>query len=197
MLRLSSALKDPGQGFTFGRNRERCDICFTADPGRRLSNIHFRIYVNEYGSVLLEDQSTNGTVVDNKLLRRRGEPHADERPFTRRTLESGSTIKIVMHENKWDLIFLVRIPRREGEYEDAYMRNVEPYLQRLNGVDDVNKTIGPGPTGHVRHSTLSFITYTATKPSQGASLRSHEGTRAEQPSQENTEHPEAIEPSSP
>jgi pSer/pThr/pTyr-binding forkhead associated (FHA) protein len=119
-----------------------------------LSNIHFRIYVNEYGSVLLEDQSTNGTVVDNMLLRRRTEPNTNERPLTRRILESGSTIKIVMHENKWDLVFLVRIPRREGEYEEAYMRNVEPYLHRLNGTDDLNKTIGPGPTGHVRHFTL-------------------------------------------
>ncbi|KAJ8117885.1 hypothetical protein ONZ43_g4104 [Nemania bipapillata] len=149
VLRLSSALKDPSLGFTFGRNRERCDICFFADPGKRLSNIHFRIYVNEYGSVLLEDQSTNGTVVDNKLLRLRTEPNSKERPVTRRILESGSTIKIVMHENKWDLVFLARIPRREGEYEDAYMRNVESYLQRLNGIDDVNKTISPGPTGHV------------------------------------------------
>ncbi|KAI1133525.1 Pkinase-domain-containing protein [Nemania abortiva] len=147
VLRLSSDLKDPHQGFTFGRNRERCDISFTFDPGKRLSNIHFRIYVNSYGSVLLEDQSTNGTVVDNKLLRRGTDTNNDR--HRKRTLESGSTIKIVMHESKWDLIFLVRIPRREGEYEDAYMRNVGPYLLRLNGVDDVNKTIGPGPTGHV------------------------------------------------
>ncbi|KAJ8129198.1 hypothetical protein O1611_g4434 [Lasiodiplodia mahajangana] len=149
VLRLSSTLKDPRLGFTFGRNRERCDICFTIDPGKRLSNIHFRIYVNSYGSVLLEDQSTNGTVVDNKLLRRGQDTNTVERTYKRRTLESGSTIKIVMHENKWDLLFLVRIPRREGDYEDAYMRNVTPYLLRLNGVDDVNKTIGPGPTGHV------------------------------------------------
>ncbi|KAI0109649.1 Pkinase-domain-containing protein [Nemania sp. FL0031] len=152
VLRLSSTLKDPKQGFTFGRNRDRCDICFTIDPGKRLSNIHFRIYVNNYGSVLLEDQSTNGTVVDNKLLRRGQDTNTTERTYKRRTLESGSTIKIVMHENKWDLLFLVRIPRREGEYEDAYMKNVAPYLLRLNGVDsvdDVNKTIGPGPTGHV------------------------------------------------
>ncbi|KAI1180590.1 Pkinase-domain-containing protein [Nemania sp. FL0916] len=150
VLRLSSALKDPSLGFAFGRNKERCDICFSLDPGRRLSNIHFRIYVNGYGSVLLEDQSTNGTVVDTKLLRRRPDPKDTDPPSTRRTLESGSTIKIVMHEPKWDLTFMVRIPRRDGEYEDAYMRNVESYLLRLNGADDVNKTIGPGPSGHVQ-----------------------------------------------
>ncbi|GAW12282.1 hypothetical protein ANO14919_016450 [Xylariales sp. No.14919] len=149
VLRLSSTLKDPRLGFTFGRNRSRCDICFASDPAKRLSNIHCRIYVNSYGSVLLEDQSTNGTVVDTKLLRKRPDPNSADLPSTRRTLESGSTIKIVMHENKFDLIFLVRIPRRDGEYEEAYMRNVEPYLLKLNGADDVNKTIGPGPNGHV------------------------------------------------
>ncbi|KAI0489605.1 Pkinase-domain-containing protein [Xylaria cf. heliscus] len=149
VLRLSSPLKDPRLGFTFGRNRTRCDLCFANDPGRRLSNIHFRIYVNSYGSVLLEDQSTNGTVVDTKLLRKRPDPNTIGLPSTRRTLESGSTIKVVMMEDQCDLIFLVRIPRREGEYEDAYMRNIEPYLLRLNGGDDPNKTIGPGPSGHV------------------------------------------------
>ncbi|KAI3337865.1 hypothetical protein F4824DRAFT_462002 [Ustulina deusta] len=155
VLRLSSALKDPRLGFTFGRNRGRCDICFAFDPAKRLSNIHCRIYVNSHGSVLLEDQSTNGTVVDTKLLRKRPDPNSAEPPSTRRMLESGSVIKIVMHENKFDLSFLVRIPRRDGEYEDAYMRNVGLYLIKLNGGDDddddndVNKTIGPGPSGHV------------------------------------------------
>ncbi|KAK5628207.1 hypothetical protein RRF57_003922 [Xylaria bambusicola] len=154
VLRLSSNLKDPRLGFTFGRNRTRCDICFAHDPAKRLSNIHCRIYVNNHGSVLLEDQSTNGTVVDGKLLRKRPDPHCVEPPSTRRTLESGSVIKIVMTENRYDLNFLVRIPRRDGDYEEAYMRNVVPYMIRLNGGvddddDDMNKTIGPGPGGHV------------------------------------------------
>ncbi|KAI1304695.1 hypothetical protein F5Y03DRAFT_165568 [Xylaria venustula] len=155
VLRLSSAVKNPHLGFTFGRNRSRCDICFVFDPNKRLSNIHCRIYVNNHGLVLLEDLSTNGTVVDTTLLRKRSDPTSADPPSTRRTLESGSVIKIVMHENKFDLAFLVRIPRRDEEHEeDAYMRNVGPYLTRLNGgndVDenDVNKTIGPGPGGHV------------------------------------------------
>ncbi|KAI0404939.1 Pkinase-domain-containing protein [Xylaria palmicola] len=150
VLRLSSDLTDPCLGFTFGRNASRCDIAFAVDPARRLSNIHFRIYVNNYGSVLLEDQSTNGTIVDAKLLRKRPSSNPPGPVLVRRTIESGSTIKIVMRETASDLEFLVRIPRREGEYEDAYMRNVQEYLLRLNGIDDVNKTIGPGPTGHVQ-----------------------------------------------
>ncbi|KAI0543136.1 hypothetical protein GGR58DRAFT_450892 [Xylaria digitata] len=149
VLRLSSTLKDPSLGFTFGRNRSRCDICFASDPAKRLSNIHCRIYVNSYGSVLLEDQSTNGTVVDTKLLRKRPDSTAPDSPSTRRTLQTGSTIKIVMHENRYDLVFLVRIPRRDGEYEEAYMKNVAPYLLNFNGADDVNKTISPALNGHV------------------------------------------------
>ncbi|KAI1636590.1 hypothetical protein F4809DRAFT_608800 [Biscogniauxia mediterranea] len=145
VLRLSTAIKDPSHGFTFGRNSSRCDICFAYDPGRRLSNIHFRIYVNRHGIVLLEDESTNGTVVDGRLLRKKSEKK--EFPY-KRTLESGSTIKIIMHETARDLLFIVRIPRRDGDHEDAYLRNLDAYLRRMHGYDP-DKTIGPGPSGHV------------------------------------------------
>ncbi|KAI0387251.1 hypothetical protein F5Y04DRAFT_239763 [Hypomontagnella monticulosa] len=149
VIKLSSPLKDPRLGFTFGRNRSRCDLCFLHDPGKRLSNIHFRIFVNEYGTVMLEDQSTNGTVVDGKLLRKRSDP---QRPgqCTKRTLESGSTVKIVMHQSPSDLVFLVRIPRRDGDHEMAYKRKLSAYLRRsLGQEDEANRTIGPGPSGHV------------------------------------------------
>ncbi|KAI1339629.1 hypothetical protein F5Y15DRAFT_383287 [Xylariaceae sp. FL0016] len=152
ILRLSSAVKDPRLGFTFGRNRSRCDIHLAHDPGRRLSNIHFRIYVNRYGTVLLEDQSTNGTVVDTHLLRKKTEPQKQGSSHsTKRTLESGSSIKIIMHESTKDLEFLVRIPRRDGYLEENYMGNVQAYVRKMSGGDDddPNKTIGPGPSGHV------------------------------------------------
>ncbi|OTB10142.1 hypothetical protein K445DRAFT_16943 [Daldinia sp. EC12] len=150
VIKLSSVLKDPRLGFTFGRNRSRCDLCFDNDPSRRLSNIHFRIFANKYGTVMLEDQSTNGTIVDGKLLRKRADTQkqAQNNP-TKRTLESGSTIKIVMHETSKDLVFLVRIPRRDGDHDVAYRRKLGAYLRRAQGLDDPNKTIGPGPGGHV------------------------------------------------
>ncbi|KAI1107721.1 hypothetical protein F4804DRAFT_296919 [Jackrogersella minutella] len=150
VIRLSSSIKDPRLGFTFGRNRSRCDLCFEHDPARRLSNIHFRIFVNKYGSVLLEDQSTNGTVVDGKLLRKRSDTQrTGQTNATKRTLESGSTIKIVMSQNTDDLVFLVRIPHRDGDHDEAYRRKVAAYIQRVDGRVDINKTIGPGPSGHV------------------------------------------------
>ncbi|KAI2464361.1 hypothetical protein F4781DRAFT_413327 [Annulohypoxylon bovei var. microspora] len=150
VIKLSSILKNPRLGFTFGRNRARCDLCFENDPGRRLSNIHFRIFVNRYGTVMLEDQSTNGTVVDGKLLRKRSDPQKQSQcSTTKRTLESGSTVKVVMHDSMSDLIFLVRIPRRDNDHDFAYRRKLGAYLGRAHGQDDVNKTIGPGPSGHV------------------------------------------------
>ncbi|KAI1467399.1 uncharacterized protein F4812DRAFT_395340 [Daldinia caldariorum] len=150
VIKLSSALKNPRLGFTFGRNRARCDLCFEDDPSRRLSNIHFRIFANKYGTVMLEDQSTNGTIVDGKLLRKRiDSQRPSQNPPIKRTLESGSTIKIVMHETAKDLVFLVRIPRRDGDHDVAYRRKLGAYLLRAQGLDDPNRTIVPGPGGHV------------------------------------------------
>lgn len=145
-LRFSSQVKDPLQGFTFGRNPNDCDICLRNDPARRLSKIHFRIYLNEWGVLMLEDRSTNGTVVDQTLLKRKDSPASD----VRRTLESGSKIKILMHEPDRDIVFLVRIPVREGVYEDAYKHNLDEYLANQGHlVVDANETIVPGPGGHV------------------------------------------------
>lgn len=145
-LRFSSQVKDPVQGFTFGRSPNCCDICLQNDPHRRLSKIHFRIYLNEWGVLMLEDMSTNGTVVDQVLLKRKDSPAAE----TRRTLESGSKIQILMHEPGRDIVFLVRIPNREGDIEEAYKRNLDAYLAgQVQLAIDANETIVPGPGGHV------------------------------------------------
>jgi serine/threonine protein kinase len=152
ILRLSADFKNPAQGFTFGRNPNRCDICFTDDPHRRLSNVHFRIFLNEYGVLMVEDMSTNGTVVDETLLKAK-----TTKPLglgTRRTLSSGTTLKIVMHEETSDLDFLVRIPRRTPDHERAYQNNVFLYAQRMAQhlqqlPMDAAKTIVPGPGGHL------------------------------------------------
>ena len=149
ILRLSANVKDPRQGFTFGRNQMRCDVHFAQDPHRRLSNIHFRIYVNEYGVLMLEDKSTNGTVVDECLLKGKAKNHTKNK----RTLSSGSRISILMHERTSDLAFLVRIPRRDGQYAEAYQNNLLAHRRRLRELDqrdqDPNATIVPGPGGHV------------------------------------------------
>ncbi len=152
-LRFSSQVKDPTKGFTFGRHAGDCDICLRNDPHRRLSKIHFRIYLNEWGVLMIEDTSTNGTVVDQTLLKRKDSPSAE----VRRTLESGSKIKILMHEPGRDIVFLVRVPIREGAHEEAYKRNWNAYREnQWQLVGDANETIVPGPGGHV---CLTFSAY--------------------------------------
>ncbi|KAK2136843.1 hypothetical protein NOF04DRAFT_1404342 [Fusarium oxysporum II5] len=149
ILRLSSHLKNPKAGFVFGRNPVRCDVVFVNDPLKRISNIHFRIYVNEYGTVMVEDQSTNGTIVDDHLLT--SHPQAKGRsdpPISKWVLSSGSIIKIYLHKEARDLTFRVRIPRRDNEYDQAYTDKVDDFFTR-HGLPRQNETITPGPGGHV------------------------------------------------
>lgn len=159
VLRLSAQVKDPLQGFTFGRNPGRCDVYFDNDPLRRLSNIHFRIYLNEYGVLMLEDCSINGTIVDGTMLRAREAKPGEKKLPKRRTLNAGSQVKILMAEREDDFQFVVQIPRREGDCEEPYRRNLSRYLRRLQRLraeldaGDVGKTITPGPTGHVSFCT--------------------------------------------
>ncbi|KAK5990574.1 Serine/threonine-protein kinase RAD53 [Cladobotryum mycophilum] len=143
ILRLSSQVKNPATGFAFGRNGARCDVVFLNDPLRRVSNIHFRIYVNEFGNVMIEDQSTNGTSVDRTLLTSHPKEATHKPPVTRWVLSSGSVIRIFLHTEMNDLTFRVRIPRRDDEYDRAYTRKVEEYFIKHFG------TITPGPNGHV------------------------------------------------
>ena len=146
VLKFSHQVKNIMSGFTFGRNANRCDISFVDDPMRRLSNVHFRIYLNEHNVLMLEDESTNGTIVARRLLKRKGDPPLE----VKRTLENGIRIEIPMHEQQNDLVFMVRIPHRPGFLSDAYRRNFEDYLARRAACAvDVNATIVPGPGGHV------------------------------------------------
>ncbi|KAL6908704.1 hypothetical protein GGI43DRAFT_393417 [Trichoderma evansii] len=148
ILRLSSQVHSPAAGFVFGRNPGRCDIVFANDPLRRISNIHFRIFVNEHGTVMIEDQSTNGTFVDDRLLKN---THRDptKKPILKWMLSSGSLIRIYLHNEMQDLTFRVRIPRRTDEYMDAYQRKVDDYFLRHNLLPGPVETITAGPGGHV------------------------------------------------
>jgi len=166
-LRFSAQVKNPLAGFTFGRNPSRCDICLENDPHRRLSNIHFRIYLNEHAILMLEDQSTNGTIVDDNLLKAKTSPPIS----TKRTLVSGSKVKILMHQDANDIVFLVRVPLREGRHYAAYRRKLQAYMDRQTVLlDNVNKTIVPGPGGHVR-IVLSHTSTELTSPTRWISSK--------------------------
>jgi hypothetical protein len=160
ILRLSSQVKNPAGGFTFGRNNARCDVVFVDDPLRRISNIHFRIYVNQYGNVMVEDQSTNGTFVDRQLLTRHPKDPSAQ-PANRWVLSSGNLIRIVLHNEERDLTFRVRIPRRDDDYEGAYHAKVQEYYIR-HGLRPVGgETSNPNPRAITNNDTATLDLFKA------------------------------------
>ena len=48
-LRFSARTKTPRLGFVFGRNENQCDIVLDAELFKRVSNVHFSIFVNNSG----------------------------------------------------------------------------------------------------------------------------------------------------
>jgi hypothetical protein len=91
---------------------------------------------------MLEDRSTNGTIVNEKLLKGNKD--------TKRMLNNGARIEILSHVGENDLKYLVRIPKREGDYAAAYQRNFREYMNRLEELRGyANATIAPGARGPV------------------------------------------------
>ena len=124
-LRFSARTKNPKLGFVFGRNAEMCDIVLATDTYKRVSNVHFSIYINNSGVLMLRDMSTNGTIVDDIVLKGK-QAHG---PRTR-MLNPGSIIQILSPKTEEIVKFIVRIPSRDGHFEEyeakfqAYMHHV-------------------------------------------------------------------------
>lgn len=133
-LRLSAQLKDPLVGFTFGRHSQRCDFVIkypTSSGAKRVSNIHFRIYVTADGVIMLEDQSTNGIFVEGQLLRFKERENGAPYKYT---LLQGSLIRMVMMPPDEDLKFVVRIPQRDEMCEDIFAANLRNYFARMANI---------------------------------------------------------------
>ncbi|KAH8591967.1 hypothetical protein B0O99DRAFT_690032 [Bisporella sp. PMI_857] len=128
-LRLSANVKNTLEGgFYFGRNASRSDIVLGRDDRiRRVSNVHFRIYLNPHGVIMLEDQSTNGTIVDDVLLRAKDK----ENGLIRHELSLGSIITLTMTPAEDEIKFIVRIPQRDMETEMRYNANINHYFMRM------------------------------------------------------------------
>jgi hypothetical protein len=140
-LRLSSDVHDLGAGFCFGRNKARCDVLLAVDDeAKRVSNTHFRIYLTGDGIIMLQDTSTNGTIVDNCRLRKSQKENS-------RMLTNGSVIQVVTGNHGSDEVrFVVRIPSREG-FAMQYTQNVLRYFERVQQVVTAagNHKTRPGP----------------------------------------------------
>ncbi|QGA18727.1 hypothetical protein EYB26_006412 [Talaromyces marneffei] len=124
-IRMSSSVHDLSLGFVFGRNPSKCDVLLSPEvASKHISNIHFRIFVNDDGILMLQDLSTNGTVVDDTRLWKRNAQ-------TTRMLVNGSVI-IVASDNKHnkEVRFVVRIPSRDG-FQVQYTQNLVAYLDRV------------------------------------------------------------------
>jgi serine/threonine protein kinase len=125
-LRFSSSPLQPF-GFTFGRNPGLCDVVLKDDTeaSKQISNMHFCIFVNDNGVLIVEDSSTNGTIVDNVILRAK-----PPRPSSKRMLLNGSTIQPLSRDVENLIKFHVRIPPRDG-YELRYRANFENFMSRM------------------------------------------------------------------
>lgn len=125
-LRLSSKLKDPCVGFTFGRLSQRCDLLITEAGNVTISGSHFRIFVKENSVPMLEDTSKNGTLVDGTILQAKG-PSLEKR----RMLTTGCRIEVLSHgskKNEYMMRFIVEIPKRP-RFPDQWRLKLGNYLQ--------------------------------------------------------------------
>jgi hypothetical protein len=134
-LRMSSAhtLKNRELGFVFGRNPGTSDIVFGQESGKRISNQHFRIYLNTDGILMVQDMSTNGTIVDEVLLK--------QSPERIRMMHSGSIIYI-QHPNPAEVVrFVVRIPQRASDLARArFNANLRGFITNCAAAEDRTKS---------------------------------------------------------
>ena len=128
-LRLSSRLRNPCMGFVFGRDVNSCDLMLSEEPDyeRRISKSHFRMFFNHLGVLMLEDISTNGTVVNGELLIKTGE---DGR---KRMIAGGEIIQILLggHHNNGYMRFIVTIPIRNNP-DNRFAHNLDKYIAWLD-----------------------------------------------------------------
>lgn len=145
-LRLSSRVNEPTRGFCFGRTPPRSDVLLAADPAsKRISNTHFRIYFTDNSILMLEDLSTNGTLVDNCRLKKRDHE-------TSRMLVNGSVISVVNGEEisgiSNEVKFVVRLPNRDG-FSEIYAQNLQNHIDKTRGHPDGTAPQGrPPPSIH-------------------------------------------------
>ncbi|KAI9760727.1 MAG: Exocyst complex component 5 [Chaenotheca gracillima] len=131
-LRMSSQLKDLCYGFSFGRNPQQNDIVLGHGlPSRRISAMHFRIYLKDE-VIMLEDTSTNGTSVDNvPLLPPARQTRSTGQVGRRRMLNGSSIIKLFSDAKEEEIVFIVRFPSRHP-HEETYISSLHAYLDRVD-----------------------------------------------------------------
>ena len=126
-LRISSLVKNPSAGFVFGRNKGRCDVLLVDDEEEKsVSNVHFKVFFNPQGILMLQDTSTNGTIVDDNHLRCKDRQGVRQEKPAMRMIDNGALITVV-GKDKAEIKFLVRTPKR-GDYEGDFLKKLNKFL---------------------------------------------------------------------
>ncbi|KAI9819613.1 MAG: hypothetical protein M1827_007063 [Pycnora praestabilis] len=164
-LRLSSRLKDVNMGFCFGRNPIRCDIVLgnAEYDKKKISNMHFRIWLNDQGILMLEDLSTNGTIVDGVILK--GKDKTLAKPIATRMLDNTSVIEILSAKPDEMIKFIVRYPSRNDRSEYEYNQKLQDYLHHIRNLKTkVNGEWRGLPEARPNHNTGPIFQEVATPP---------------------------------
>ena len=131
-LRFSSTVHNVCLGWSFGRTPARCDLPIVGvNETLKISNMHFRIYLNQSGVLMLEDTSTNGTWVDKVHLQTRNMP-AGKLP--RRTIQAGSIIEILLSSPDSCMRFVISVPPRDRA-EAKYNQRLREYLAQVKQLE--------------------------------------------------------------
>ena len=128
-LRFSSKVHNLGLGFTFGRNPALCDLLLSNKDN--ISNRHFRIFMKSNGSLMIEDTSTNGTLVDNIILQSPKAKTPIPNSRSQNTLCNGETIELPLpgKDNAQTTRFSVKIPQRSEVGLEKYQQNCYAYVK--------------------------------------------------------------------
>ena len=135
-LRFSSKVHHLGLGFTFGRNPTKCDLLLSkndvSNDTIRISQRHFRIFMKNNGSLMIEDTSTNGTFLNDIVLRGPKAIRFGSSSDAQRTLCNGETIEIPHMGNERaqkTIRFSVKIPPRSELGAEKYLQNCVAYVK--------------------------------------------------------------------
>lgn len=145
-LRFSSRVNDVCLGWTFGRSARKSDVLICDNSQAILiSSMHFRIYLKDSGSLMLEDTSMNGTMVDTTSLSKTDYEQEDpaippdKRTRVRWMIQTGSEIRIMTVEDPKDGIrFLVSVPVRT----ERWWAKLNEYLGYVAQVRRQREAIG-------------------------------------------------------
>ena len=130
-LRFSSKVHNLGLGFTFGRNPAKCDVILTNRDTYLISNRHFRAFMKTNGSFMIEDTSTNGTIVDGIILHGGKGNSANPNSESQHTLCNGDTIELPLRGLKYgqSIRFSVKMPMRSELGQEKYNQNCVAYIK--------------------------------------------------------------------